>query len=86
MFPGQEIVQPTVVERGAFVAWKDEAFDLWRHWGNLYQSGSASRDVLEGVRESWYLVNLVDNNFKSCYTLCDLLDRVNTETGAEVGH
>ena len=29
VFPNHEIVQPTIVERSSFLAWKDEAFALW---------------------------------------------------------
>merc|ERR1719463_296723 len=32
IFPGQEIQQPTVVDLNSFVAWKDEAFELWSDW------------------------------------------------------
>ncbi|RHZ23509.1 hypothetical protein DYB37_002955, partial [Aphanomyces astaci] len=29
VFPGKEIIQPTVVDTASFAAWKDEAFELW---------------------------------------------------------
>ena len=85
IFPGQEIVQPTVVEQGAFIAWKDEAFKLWQLWAHLYPSDSVTCNLLEKVRSTWYLVNLVDNNFKSQFALYDLLDQVNLEVSYEAG-
>lgn len=29
VFPGREIIQPTVVDSSSFLAWKTEAFELW---------------------------------------------------------
>lgn len=29
VFPGREIVQPTVVDPASFRTWKEEAFELW---------------------------------------------------------
>jgi methylenetetrahydrofolate reductase (NADPH) len=63
VFPGQEIVQPTIVEQESFMAWKDEAFSLWGMWGEIYEAGSAARRVIGEVREEWYLVNVVDNDY-----------------------
>ncbi|CAN0337722.1 unnamed protein product, partial [Discosporangium mesarthrocarpum] len=37
VFPGREIVQPTVVDAASFRAWKDEAFELWlTQWASAY--------------------------------------------------
>lgn len=64
-FPGKEIVQPTVVDSEAFVEWKDEAFELWRsQWAALYEVGSPSRQVVEGIHDTWFLLNVVDHDFK----------------------
>lgn len=64
VFPGKEIIQPTVVDPIAFKTWKDEAFELWKHpWGNLYPEGSQSRKIIDHIFDSYYLVNLVDNDF-----------------------
>lgn len=30
VFPGREVIQPTVVDPSSFRAWKEEAFELWR--------------------------------------------------------
>lgn len=69
VFPGKEIIQPTVVDPVAFTFWKDEAFGLWEeYWGSLYPPESVSHKVIEHIMHNYYLVNLVDNNFpeKSC--------------------
>lgn len=68
VFPGREILQPTVVDPVSFQVWKDEAFDLWlNEWGTLYageeEADVKSTSVLKGIRDSYYLVSLVDNNF-----------------------
>lgn len=73
VFPGQEIIQPTFVGMGSFLAWKDEAFLYWKLWSEIYKSDSLSRKVLSGIESSWFLVNLVDNNFKSSNDLFRLL-------------
>ena len=37
VFPGREIIQPTVVDTESFTAWKDEAFELWlAQWAAIY--------------------------------------------------
>jgi len=64
VFPGKEIVQPTVVDSASFVVWKDEAFALWKsRWLNLYLEESPSRVLLEDIINSYFLVNIVDNNY-----------------------
>ena len=58
VFPGKEIIQPTVVESISFLAWKDEAYRLGRDWASCYSVTSPSRYLIESVIESWYLVNI----------------------------
>jgi methylenetetrahydrofolate reductase (NADPH) len=66
VFPGKEIVQPTVVDSRAFLVWKDEAFSLWEtQWASLYEEGSPSRELLSKIRESYFLIHIVDNNYIS---------------------
>lgn len=60
VFPGREVVQPTVVEFQSFLAWKDEAFAAWlEDWGLLYSEApadmdadavAAAKDVLQKVK------------------------------------
>lgn len=73
VFPGREVIQPTVVDTHSFKVWKDEAFSLWNEWAALYDENSTSRAVLHGIRDNYYLVNLVDNDFPNPCSLWDLL-------------
>jgi methylenetetrahydrofolate reductase (NADPH) len=76
VFPGKEVVQPTVVDAAAFLVWKDEAFTLWEtQWGNAYEEGSVSRELIKEIHDTYFLVNIVDNNFISG-NLFDIFDKV----------
>jgi methylenetetrahydrofolate reductase (NADPH) len=62
IFPGQEVQQPTVVDSQSFLAWKDEAFALWAEFEQAVESDEPKK-LLKEIREDWYLVSVVDNNF-----------------------
>jgi len=65
VFPGAEVIQPTVVDGTAFVAWKDEAFELGMSWAALYESTSpASATLIRGIMDSFWLVNIVYNDYR----------------------
>ncbi|KAI8458966.1 methylenetetrahydrofolate reductase [Phakopsora pachyrhizi] len=65
VFPGKEIIQPTIVELVSFIAWKDEAFELGLQWAELYKrTEPKSYEFLREVMNSWYLVNIVNNDFR----------------------
>lgn len=63
VFPGCEVKQPTVVDSESFIAWKDEAFQLWNLWAEIYDKNSVSHTIISNIVNSWYLVNIVDNNY-----------------------
>ncbi|KAG8061480.1 hypothetical protein GUJ93_ZPchr0003g17343 [Zizania palustris] len=64
VFPGKEIIQPTVVDSASFMVWKDEAFEIWsRGWACLFPDGDSSREILDKVQKSYFLVSLVDNDY-----------------------
>ncbi|CAG8582909.1 10938_t:CDS:2, partial [Ambispora leptoticha] len=63
VFPGKEIIQPTIVEAVSFMAWKDEAFELWNEWARIYDANSVSAKLISGIAENWYLINIVHNDF-----------------------
>jgi methylenetetrahydrofolate reductase (NADPH) len=69
VFPGKEIVQPTIVESISFLAWKDEAFRLGLDWAHCYEAGSPSRVLIEGIMNSWHLVNIgkSPSSLPNCY-------------------
>ncbi|KAK0629894.1 methylenetetrahydrofolate reductase-domain-containing protein [Bombardia bombarda] len=73
VFPGKEIVQPTIVESVSFLAWKDEAFQLGVDWARCYEDGTPSRLVLSEIMDTWYLVNIVNNDFHEPRTIFEVL-------------
>merc|ERR1719244_920260 len=75
VFPGREIIQPTIVDPIAFSQWRTEAFGLWtEQWGKLYEENSTSRGIINTISETYYLVNLVDNDFPKGNCLWNVLD------------
>jgi len=64
VFPGKEIIQPTVVDSRSFKIWKDEAFQLWLdEWRALYPKNSESWQVITQLHQEYFLVNIVENDF-----------------------
>ena len=43
---------------------QDEAYELGRQWAKFYEPESASRKLIDGVMDTYYLVNVVHNDFK----------------------
>ncbi|KAF2152018.1 methylenetetrahydrofolate reductase 2 [Myriangium duriaei CBS 260.36] len=64
VFPGKEIVQPTIVETVSFLAWKDEFFRLGHDWSSCYDNDDPGRYLIAGMMKDWYLVNIVHNDFR----------------------
>ena len=64
VFPNKEIIQPTIVDVDSFMAWKDEAFALWTsQWRDIYEPDSDSWRLIDAIRHTHYLVNVVDNDY-----------------------
>ena len=75
VFPGREIIQPTIVDPVAFNHWRTEAFGLWtEQWGKLYDAESVSRKIITNIADSYLLVNLVDNDFPKGNCLFDIIE------------
>nr|XP_057906566.1 methylenetetrahydrofolate reductase isoform X1 [Doryrhamphus excisus] len=75
IFPGREIVQPTIVDPVSFMFWKDEAFALWiEQWAKLYEDESPSRMIIKYIHDNYFLVNLVDNDFPLENCLWQVID------------
>ncbi|KAI1854098.1 hypothetical protein JX265_003579 [Neoarthrinium moseri] len=72
VFPGKEIVQPTIVESISFLAWKDEAFRLGVDWAHCHESGTPSRALIDEIMNDWYLINIVNNDFHQPRTIFEL--------------
>lgn len=66
VFPGREVSQPTVVDPDAFLAWKSEAFALWvTQWAAIYEEDSDASCLIHDIHDSYFLVNLVDHDFRA---------------------
>lgn len=64
VFPGREVIQPTVVDMVSFRVWKDEAFALWiSQWRSIYPKGSPSFDLIQKIHDTYFLCNIVENDF-----------------------
>ncbi|CAK7235383.1 methylenetetrahydrofolate reductase 1 [Sporothrix bragantina] len=63
VFPGKEIITPTIVEEVSFRAWSEEAFGIWKEWAALYPKNSATDKLLERTRNDCWLVNIIHHNF-----------------------
>ncbi|KAF8939507.1 hypothetical protein BGZ47_008146 [Haplosporangium gracile] len=73
VFPGKEIIQPTVIEKVSFLAWRDEAFEIWREWEHLYPKESASQKLLHQIGHDYWLFNVVHNDFKDENGIWDIV-------------
>jgi len=64
VFPDREVLQPTIVDKESFLVWKDEAYSLWLDmWRDLYEVGSESYKIIQNIHDTYYLVNIVENDF-----------------------
>ncbi|KAH6611064.1 methylenetetrahydrofolate reductase 2 [Trichoderma cornu-damae] len=73
VFPGKEIVTPTIIEEVSFRAWSEEAFDIWAEWAKVYGRGSDSQKLLDEIREDRWLVNIIHHDFVDADALWRLL-------------
>ncbi|KAK1833265.1 methylenetetrahydrofolate reductase [Podospora conica] len=73
VFPGKEIVTPTIIEEVSFRAWSEEAFGIWGEWAKVYGRGSESEKLLEGIRGDVWLVNIIHHDFVEGEALWKLL-------------
>ncbi|KAJ3435965.1 methylenetetrahydrofolate reductase [Anaeramoeba flamelloides] len=65
VFPGKSIIQPVVVDPDCFQnVWSKEAFDLWIYqWRDFFLEGTKSWKILQEIHDTYFLVNVVDNDF-----------------------
>merc|ERR1719313_176802 len=85
VFPGQEIQQPTVVDAASFRAWKDEAFALWEMFQEVNAENEDQKRTVSSIADTWYLVNVVDNNFLSGDLFKGMVDLVTSGRAAKRG-
>ena len=44
--------------------WAEEAFSLWSSmWLNLYEFDTDSYELIEKIRDTYFLVAIIDNNY-----------------------
>ncbi|KAI8965720.1 MTHFR-domain-containing protein [Daldinia sp. FL1419] len=63
VFPGKEIITPTIIEEVSFRAWSEEAFGIFAEWAQIYGKGSESEKLLEKARADSWLVNIIHHDF-----------------------
>ncbi|KAF5671502.1 methylenetetrahydrofolate reductase (NADPH) [Fusarium heterosporum] len=73
VFPGKEIITPTIIEEVSFRAWCEEAFGIWGEWAKVYGRGSESEKLLNGVKDEYWLVNLIHHDFVEKDALWEVL-------------
>lgn len=73
VFPGKEIITPTIIEEVSFRAWSEEAFGIWKEWAGVYPKGSDTARLLESIRDDYRLVNIVHHNYIDKDALWNLL-------------
>jgi methylenetetrahydrofolate reductase (NADPH) len=62
----REILQPTIFDPSAFLVWSEEAFSIWSGmWLNLYDFDTESYQLIEDIRDSYFLVAIIDNDYVS---------------------
>lgn len=79
IFPGREILQPTIVEKVSFLAWKEEFYHILDEWKlNFAENGKPeSVKLLQTLIDDYLLVNIVDNDYVSPdNTIHDLLRKL----------
>lgn len=79
VFPNREVVQPTIFDPETFLIWAEEAYALWSStWLNLYDFDSESYELIENIRDTYYLVAIIDNDYVSgdnhlIHQLCNMI-------------
>ncbi|KAI0403631.1 methylenetetrahydrofolate reductase 2 [Xylaria palmicola] len=73
VFPGKEIVTPTIIEEVSFRAWAEEAFGIFSEWAQVYGKGHESERLLEAARADCWLVNIIHHDYMDKEALWDLL-------------
>jgi hypothetical protein len=60
----REILQPTIFDPSVFLVWSEEAFSLWStSWLNLYEMDTPSYELIEDIRDTYFLVAIIDNDY-----------------------
>jgi methylenetetrahydrofolate reductase (NADPH) len=63
VFTSREIIQPTQIDKESFLAFSEEAFQLWNDWSLLYPPKSKTNQFLNSIGDEVWLVNIVQNDY-----------------------
>lgn len=64
VFPGKEIVSPTIVEEESFRSWAQEAWGVWGEWAAIMpKENEEARKYLEWCGQDGWLVNVIWHDF-----------------------
>ncbi|KAK7686289.1 hypothetical protein QCA50_010513 [Cerrena zonata] len=85
VFPGKEIIQPTIVEAISFMAWKDEAYELGNQWAQYYEPGSPTHKFITNLMDTSLLVNVVHNDYKRPSAIFEPFHKAGAEFAASKG-
>ncbi|KAJ2701686.1 methylenetetrahydrofolate reductase 1 [Coemansia sp. IMI 209128] len=72
VFPGRAVVQPTLIDKMNFLAWRTEAFHSWAEWADMFPRGSPQERFLREMAEKCWLVNVVDNEYRNPDTIWNM--------------
>ncbi|CAO1625252.1 unnamed protein product [Sympodiomycopsis kandeliae] len=64
VFPGKEIIQPTIIEEESFKAWCEESFEIWKEWECLFPQRSATKELFRRVGQEKWLVTVIHHDYK----------------------
>ncbi|KAJ3553186.1 hypothetical protein NPX13_g10943 [Xylaria arbuscula] len=73
VFPGKEILTPTIIEEVSFRAWAEEAFGIFSEWAQVYGKGHESEKLLETARADTWLVNIIHHDYMDKEALWNFL-------------
>lgn len=73
VFPGKEIITPTIIEEVSFRAWAEEAFGIWGEWAQVYGKGSESEKLLGRLKGELWLVNIIHHEYVESEALWEFL-------------
>lgn len=73
VFPGKEIITPTIIEEVSFRAWAEEAFGIWGEWAQVYDKNSDSAKLLGRLKEELMLVNIIHHEYVDSEALWEFL-------------
>ncbi|KAJ2033403.1 methylenetetrahydrofolate reductase 1 [Coemansia sp. RSA 922] len=65
VFPGRAVVQPTLIDKMNFLAWRTEAFHTWEEWAAVFPKDSPQELFLREMADKCWLVNVVDNEYRN---------------------